>query len=81
MGHGGVNIDTVKVDNPVQAEFGDNLSWVCPAIEEILFANPQLTFTTEDVGKLPHTLTADDGEWMAIRLRWNGHGSMSSNLE
>lgn len=49
MGHGGVNIDTVKVDNPVQAEFRDNLSWVCPAIEEILFANPQLTFTTEDV--------------------------------
>ena len=43
------DVDTVAVDNPVQTEFGDNLSWVCPAVEEILDANPQLTFTVEDV--------------------------------
>jgi len=35
--------------NPVISDIEENIHWVAPAIEEILEANPQLTYTAADV--------------------------------
>ena len=43
-------IDTVGADsNPVETDITCNAHWVLPAIQEILDANPMLTFTAGDV--------------------------------
>jgi hypothetical protein len=47
-GEQGVNI-MVTVDSPVESPIEDNIHWVAPAVEEILEANPQLTFTVADI--------------------------------
>ena len=39
----------VTVDSTVESPIEDNIHWVAPAVEEILEANPQLTFTVADI--------------------------------
>lgn len=43
------DVDTVVVDKPRKTDISKNLTWVHPAIDEILDANPQLTFDAADV--------------------------------
>lgn len=43
------DVDTVVVDKPKKTDISKNLTWVHPAIDEILDANPQLTFDAADV--------------------------------
>jgi len=42
-------IDMERVADPVIGDIDKNINWVAPAVQEVLDANPMLTFTTADI--------------------------------
>lgn len=43
------HVTVESADNPVEADIDEHISWVAPAITEILDDNPMLTYTVADV--------------------------------
>jgi len=41
--------DMAQVADPIIADIDKNIEWVAPAVQEILDANPMLTFTAADI--------------------------------